>query len=120
MTVLAPFSWRARRAAHEARVQAWTDPHQARTARGEKHPVYDFLFTYYSFRPTWLRRWHPGPSFALAGPEAAGFLRWPEYRQSDLGVTLDPSKLRAHRRESVAHIRDLLLTMQLRPAFYSC
>ena len=25
-----------------------------------KHPVHDFLFTYYSHRPAQLRRWHPG------------------------------------------------------------
>jgi len=40
-------AWHGRRDAHEQRVRAWTDPHQARTARGEKHPVHDFLFEYY-------------------------------------------------------------------------
>lgn len=62
--------WQARAHAHETRVRAWTDPHQARAGRGEKHPVYDFLFTYYGFRPAWLRRWHPGPGFNLSGPAA--------------------------------------------------
>ena len=52
--------WQARRAAHAARMDAWLGPHQQRTARGEKHPVYDFLFDYYAFRPSWLRRWHSG------------------------------------------------------------
>jgi len=33
-----------RRAAHEARVDAWIEPHLARRKRGEKHPVEDFLF----------------------------------------------------------------------------
>ena len=55
--ILQPEEWRARQSAHEMRVRAWTDRHQARTIRGEKHPVYDFLFTYYSYRPKWLRRW---------------------------------------------------------------
>ena len=32
-----------------------------------KHPVHDFLFTYYSQRPAQLRRWHPGYGVALAG-----------------------------------------------------
>ena len=67
---LAPADWLARRAAHEQRVRAWTDPHQVRAARGEKHPVYDFLFSYYAFRPAWLRRWHPGPDVILAGEAA--------------------------------------------------
>ena len=39
LRVLAEPDWLARRAAHEQRVRAWTDPHQARQARGEKHPV---------------------------------------------------------------------------------
>ena len=51
LSVLTEPQWRARQTAHDARVRKWTDPHQARAARGEKHPVYDFLFTYYSFRP---------------------------------------------------------------------
>ncbi len=34
-----------------------------------KHPVFDFLFTYYSFRPAQLRRWHPGYGVALADAE---------------------------------------------------
>jgi hypothetical protein len=120
MTRLAPFSWRAKQAAHETRVRKWTDPHQARTARGEKHPVYDFLFTYYSFRPTWLKRWHPGPEFILVGAEASEFLRWPEYRQTPDGVAVDASRLREHRRDSFRYIRDLLLATQIRPAFYGC
>ncbi|MEY2878141.1 MAG: hypothetical protein RLZZ15_521 [Verrucomicrobiota bacterium] len=80
--------WRARAAAHEARVRAWTDPHQARAARGEKHPVHDFLFSYYAFRAAWLRRWHPGPDVALAGEGAREFLRWPKYREfaRDAGI----------------------------------
>jgi len=73
--------WLGRQQAHERRVRAWTDPHQLRLARGEKHPVYDFLFTYYAFRPAWLRRWHPGPDVVLTGDGAREFLRWPEYRE---------------------------------------
>lgn len=122
---LAESAWRARAAAHEQRVRAWTDPHQARAARGEKHPVYDFLFTYYAFRPAWLRRWHPGPDVALAGDGAREFLRWPEYRRIDLAdaclaVALDPAALPPQRREFVAWLHGLLTAMQARPAFFGC
>ncbi|MGZ5401072.1 MAG: 3-methyladenine DNA glycosylase, partial [Nocardioides sp.] len=50
----------ARAAAHAARLAPYVEPHLARRARGEKHPVHDFLFTYYSQRPAQLLRWHPG------------------------------------------------------------
>lgn len=118
--ILPPSLWRERQRAHESRIRAWTDPHQARAARGEKHPVYDFLFEYYAFRPAWLRRWHPGPDIALGGDEARAFLRWPEYRETPEGIALDSGALPPHRREFVLWLRDLLATMQTRPAFFGC
>jgi hypothetical protein len=119
-TVLPEPEWRERRAAHEARVSAWLTPHQLRASRGEKHPVYDFLFSYYAFRPAWLRRWHPGPDVVLAGDAAREFLRWPEYRSTAEGVALDLAALRASRREFVAWLRHLLVAMRERPPFFGC
>lgn len=122
--VLAEADWRARAAAHEARVDAWIEPHRARTSRGEKHPVFDFLFSYYSFRPAWLRRWHPGPDFALAGESAREFLRWSEYREissipdSPPAVAVVP--LPPARRQFATWLRDLLTATQSRPAFFGC
>lgn len=121
--LLAESDWRARAAAHDARVRVWTDPHQARASRGEKHPVYDFLFHYYAFRPAWLRRWHPGPDIALTGESAREFLRWSEYRAIVLpgdtpAVALGP--LTEKRRTYVVWLRELLRAMQARPAFFGC
>ena len=62
---LAPDTWQARRAAHEVRVDGWTEGHRERASRGQKHPVEDFLFTYYSHRPGHLRRWSPGAGVVL-------------------------------------------------------
>lgn len=118
--VFAECDWRARQRAHDERVRAWTDPHQTRASRGEKHPVYDFLFSYYAFRPAWLRRWHPGPDVVLAGDAAREFLRWSEYRETAEGVIIDCSALPAHRRGFVTWLRDLLTAMQTRPPFFGC
>jgi hypothetical protein len=46
--------------AHRARLAPYVEPHLARRATGIKHPVHDFLFTYYAQRPAQLLRWHPG------------------------------------------------------------
>lgn len=71
--LLAAADWTRRRDRHAARVDAWVSPHLERRRRGVAHPVEDFLFTYYSFRPASLRRWHPGHGVALAaGKEYAG------------------------------------------------
>jgi hypothetical protein len=118
VTILAEPEWRARRRAHESRVRAWTDPHQARAARGEKHPVHDFLFEYYRHRPSWLRQWHPGPDVVLAGEAAREFLRWPEYHEVEGGVTLNLAAL--PRRESVAWILQLLRATAGRPPHFAC
>jgi hypothetical protein len=124
-TFLAEAEWRARAAAHESRVRAWTDPHQARAARGERHPVHDFLFTYYAHRPAWLRRWHPGPDIGLLGPSAREFLRHPGYREiagpaGAPAVAVDPAALPPERRAFVAWLETLLRGMQARPAFFGC
>ncbi|MBS2937349.1 3-methyladenine DNA glycosylase [Nocardioides sp. J2M5] len=72
MEVLSRDTWRARDEAHAARVDALVAPHLARRADQVKHPVHDFLFTYYSQRPAQLRRWHPGAGVALEdAPEHA-------------------------------------------------
>ena len=116
--ILSEPEWSGRRHVHEARVRAWTDPHQARTSRGEKHPVYDFLFEYYRFRPAWLRRWHPGPDVVLQGGAARDYLRWPEYHETDRGVALNVAALA--RRESVAWMLNLLRVTAERPPQFAC
>jgi hypothetical protein len=78
-------AWQARAQAHAERVDVWVQPHLARRRQGIRHPVHDFLFTYYSQRPAALRRWHPGWGVAL--------LDAPEYAdRSGYSLTLWPSK----------------------------
>lgn len=120
MIRLSETAWLARRAAHERRVRAWTDPHQARQARGEQHPVEDFLFEYYRFRPSWLRRWHPGPDVVLHGDAARDFLRWPEYHETDGGVALNPAAFDAGRRDTLAWLAGLLRATAGRPPQFAC
>ncbi|MEV0808551.1 3-methyladenine DNA glycosylase [Micromonospora sp. NPDC050200] len=110
--------WQARRAAHVARVDAWLAPHLARRRGGGRHPVEDFLFTYYSHRPAQLRRWHPGAGVVLRDAEPAEFGR--DYRADAAGVTLDTGRVRARRADSIAWIRDLLAATAGRPAHLGC
>ena len=114
VTRLDEAAWRARAAAHRARVERWTGPHRERRRRREAHPVLDFLFTYYSHRPAQLEQWHPGPDVLLLGaaPRAA-------YRTVDGGVVLDlaehPDRLR-----TAAFVRALLAATASRPPRLSC
>lgn len=82
--------WRDRAAAHRARVQPWVQPRLQRRRVGESHPVDDFLFDYYPFRPGQLLRWHPGPGVTVA-PPAPQVLAVTGYAQTSNGVALDPA-----------------------------
>jgi hypothetical protein len=115
---LATGEWQSRQAAHEARVDAWLGPHLERRRLGAKHPVEDFLFTYYSNRPAKLRRWHPGADRALDGadPEALGR----DYVATPGGATLDTAAVLARRAESVRWIHDLLAKTAGRAGHFGC
>ncbi len=70
----------ARASAHAAAVDAYAGPFLKRRHEGKKHPVEDFLFTYYTLTPGQLRRWHPGAGAALTGNAAEERLGWKFYR----------------------------------------
>jgi hypothetical protein len=112
--------WRARRTAHEERVAHWIEPHHQRASRHQPHPVYDFLFEYYSFRPGWLRRWHPGLGTALEGVAAREYLGFPGYRETEAGVAADPASWKPARRDFARWLRTLLSATEKRAGQYGC
>ncbi|MDX3195834.1 3-methyladenine DNA glycosylase [Streptomyces sp. MN03-5084-2B] len=118
--VLAEPDWLAREAAHVSRMRRWTGPHQQRRSRGEKHPVLDFLFTYYSYRPSHLERWQPGPGIALAGPAARRFLDRKGYLDSPDGVVLDPAGFGAGKVRTAEFVLGLLTATASRAPRLSC
>jgi len=118
--VLAEVNWRRVAEEHRARVRRITGPHRERAARGEAHPVLDFLFTYYSYRPSRLERWHPGPGVALAGEAARQYLRWPGYRQTGSGVALVPAAVPATTRRTARFVEELLRATAVRPPHLGC
>lgn len=111
--------WTERAAAHHARVDAFTAGHRARADRGESHPVWDFLFTYYSLRPRRLRTWHPGYGIVLAGPRAAKYLDRSGYRATSDGVTVSTDYLAA-RIPTVRFVAGLLRATAARAPRFGC
>jgi hypothetical protein len=112
-------TWQRCRTAHEARVDRWITPHLRRRERAVAHPVDDFLFTYYSYRPAALRRWDPGIGVGLEGAAAAAYADVKGYRVSDEGARLDPGLVTA-RLGQVASIRRLLSATAARPLHLGC
>jgi hypothetical protein len=118
-TVLTEPEWRARQRAHVDRVRQWTQPHKERALAKEKHPVHDFLFTYYSHRPGRLERWHPGLGVVLAG-DADEFLDYRGYHRTDEGVTLDPAAFVEARVRTAEFYLALLSATASRPPRLNC
>ena len=132
METLDRATWQARAAVHAARVDVWVQPHLARRRAGEKHPVHDFLFGYYSQRPAGLRRWHPGFGVVLEdAPEYAGVKGYarvvpakrhaqdPPERADWSGLSVSVDHLRSQR-PLVEAIRRLLAATAARPATLGC
>ncbi len=117
--ILPESQWTARRAAHEAAVDALLQPHQWRRARGETHPVLDFLFTYYNHRPGRLRRWHPGLGTTLAGAASAEYLNLAAYAANADGVAVSGAMV-CRRFRTVDFVRSLLRATAARPAQLGC
>lgn len=115
--VLAPSDWTARARAHQTRVDTFTAAHRDRARRGEAHPVWDFLFSYYNLRPSRLRVWHPSHRVVLTGAAADAYLQRSGYASTEGGVTVDPARLAARvpTLQFVAHL--LRSTAGRAPAF---
>jgi hypothetical protein len=118
--VLAEPEWQARERDHVTRMRQWTTPHQQRRARGEKHPVLDFLFTYYSHKPSHLERWQPGQGVVLTGPSARRFLDRRGYREVPGGVALDDPTLTGVRAATAEFVAALLAATASRAPRLSC
>lgn len=109
--------WRRLEHAHHERVDALTTAHLTRRSRGGRHPVEDFLWTYYSVKPAELRRWHPGAGVLLEhGGEDR--LTWRHYTAVGDGVTVDLDAFFEKRSGTVNYVDTLLrATLERTPRF---
>ena len=130
---LAQDAWQAREEAHQLRVARYADPYLERRSAGQKHPVEDFLFTYYTLKPGQLRRWHPGSGIILHGDAAEERLDWKFYRPatkeertvggtpaSGAAVVLDTDAFSSQRAEALDFARIILGRTAARPAQFGC
>ncbi len=83
--------------AHRARLFPIVDKHVVSRTRGIKHPVYDFLFTYYSFSSGQLLRWSPGIDVELE-VDTAEQLDWKDYYSCYQGYCYIDAELFPERR----------------------
>ncbi|GIJ00547.1 hypothetical protein CLV28_1256 [Sediminihabitans luteus] len=126
-------AWTEHARDHADRADALTAVRRAAQARGEKHAIEDFLYTYYPTRVAQLRRWHPGagvvltadPSDLAATEEIAERARSRWHRQVETadggtGVTLDVEAFLADRGDAVRFVGALVSATAGRPAQLGC
>ena len=120
--VLPAETWRARERAHAERADALTADHRERATRGEKHPVWDFLFTYYSYSPARLRRWHPGPGVALqdAAQDARAAWRWYAPGPVSGSLIVDRDGLEREKASLLRMVERILRSTAARPGRFGC
>lgn len=123
MTIPLPApEWRARAEAHASRADALTAAHRARAARGEKHPIEDFLFTYYAYSPTLLRRWHPGPEVELldAADDQRASWRWYTAGPTPGGLIVDRASIEREKAPLLSTVERILRSTAARPGRFGC
>ncbi|MHA7240935.1 3-methyladenine DNA glycosylase [Arthrobacter sp. TMS1-12-1] len=113
-------AWQDREQRHQERVGRFAEPYLSRRSRGVRHPVEDFLFTYYSQKPGQLTRWHPGAGVVLTGPAALERVGWKHYTEADGGVRVDTQGFAVERRDAVDFARLILARTAARPAQFRC
>ncbi len=118
MNILSKDRWLQLVAQHEARVRPLVEPRLARMSHGQRHPVEDFLFEYYAYRPGQLLRWHPGLGFAMEDADA--YLEHKGYLPTGTAVAADPKSLSAQRLESIRWLRAMLNATRERGAAFGC
>jgi hypothetical protein len=135
--VVAGPRWRALAEEHRERAAVYAEPFVERRNRGAKHPVEDFLFTYYTLKPGQFTRWHPGAGVVLL--DAAERLDWKFYRavgaeeleaaglppaeaaaQAGTAVTVDVEDFLARRGSAVDFTRELLSLSTAKPGNFGC
>jgi hypothetical protein len=116
--------WQTRMRAHLQRVEAHADAFVDRRSRGAKHPVHDFLFTYYSFTPSKLKQWLPplGVSIEVtaADLESCPWLQGDRCMRDNGLLRLDARRVGLREREFAAWVVTLCTRILGRAGRFTC
>lgn len=111
-------TWKKAKSSHEQRVDQLLEEYLEARSQQEKNPVMDFLFEYYAFRPSNLRKWSPGIGVNFSFSD---FHTLPEISEITIDgeiAFVDPSLFPEKRISSLQWMLKMLKnTQQSRPSF---
>jgi len=119
-SILTEAQWQDQQRSHIKRIHPWITGFRQRRKRGLSHPIYDFLFVYYTAPASRLEKWCPGFNICLQGDSAASFLADSRYRRSAQGIQLDPQRLKTSELHRFKWIQRLLQSAEQRPPRFNC
>ena len=119
MQTLSEADWQARQANHVERMTPFAVERTERMARLDKHPVRDFLFQYYAYRPAQLLRWSPGFDVLLEEAKSQD-IPWTEFAEVPGGLLLRPDRFPERRVSFLRWATEYLEGIAARPALYGC
>lgn len=111
--------WEKRRINHEESVSEMIDDYLKRRQHQHKDPVMDFLFEYYSFRPSHLKRWSPGFGVLLENGSAIES-HFNEMGMVDGNSFLDITAFPEERISSLKWILNVMEQSMNRPPSFGC
>lgn len=116
--------WLNLRQNHLNRVAPAADAFVQRRSREEKHPVHDFLFTYYNFSPAKLKQWLPPHGVTLEVTatdliELPWLLKVPVIHESD-HLQLDAKAIKPHLKDLARWVMTLCDNIQARAPRFRC
>lgn len=118
--VLPISEWQQHKTDHEQRVDELVSDYLEARSRQQKQPVMDFLFEYYAFRPSALRRWSPGLGVALELDDKYDLPELSELKVDDGLAYPDPSLFPQKRLRSAKWILGMLRNAQSKKPSFGC
>ncbi len=112
--------WSEKASKQLARAKQWTTPIRQRRASGKIHPIFDFLFTYYTFSCAQLEYWHPGKSILLEGAKLSHNFGEKSYSTCSGGSYLDYTKFNTKARYRAKWCLDLCRAIENRLPKFGC
>jgi len=116
---LSPDQWRTQKKQHYQKISNLIDDYLERRSHQKKDPVLDFLFEYYAFRPSYLKRWSPGLGTLLIDGASHDW-QFDEMATADGDSFLDISHFDEDRISSVQWILNLLEQSLTRQPSFGC
>lgn len=117
---LATDEWTGRILAHKKELSLILDPYLEKRSRQKKDPVLDFLFEYYPFRPSHLRRWSPGIGCKLTIGNGTPLPELSELTVEQDYAFLNPALFPQKRLSSVSWILSLLRKSSDSRPYFGC